>query len=178
MAKSLLRHSMEKNFMSENTQPFWYRLIVSEKDKGLIDNGLTIPYIIGAKSLADDSYNVNTESVRLLLDEIVGSSTEKTAFLMFCNDRLEEFVIALMEKNEAKEMSENRISFYNSDTGEKTFFISLNAENRGLGTEIEEISANLNSRYLKFLKESRFSRQGKTNWKEFDVEQVKRIKAL
>jgi hypothetical protein len=167
----------EENFMSENTEPFWYRLIVSEKDKGVIGDGLTTPYIIGAKSLVDESYAVNKESIRLLLDEIINSSTENVPFLMFC-PKLEEFVIALMEKNKAKEMSENRISFYNSNTREKTFFISLNAENRGLGTEIEEISENLNNRYLKFLKESKFSRQGKTDWKEFNLKQVERIKAL
>jgi hypothetical protein len=163
--------------MSENTEPFWYRLITDELDRGVIFNGLTIPYIIGAKSLIDDSYEVNEESVSLLLNEFVNSSTEKVPFLMFCHN-LEEFVIALMEKTEAKEVSENRISFYNSKTNEKTFFISSNAENRNLGKELKEISENLNKKYLKYLEEQRFSRRGKTGWEKFSSKQEERFKTI
>lgn len=163
--------------MSEITEPFLYRLISYELEKGTIFNGLTIPYIVGAKSLLDKNYEVSKESISLLLNEIVNSSMRKIPFLMFCSE-LQEFVVSLMSKNEAEKISENRISFYNPVTGEKTFFISLNAENRGLGNTIEKIGENLNDRYSDILKISKFSRQGNNGWRNFDKNEITRITAL
>jgi hypothetical protein len=161
--------------MIESTEPFWYKLIISEKEKGEITTGLTIPFIIGAKSVNDESYVPSENSISELLDEIIASSTEQVAFFQEC-PRIRQYVIGLTERNSPEAEENSEIIFTNSN-GDKTLYISGDAKN--FGTDVEEISTNLNKLWLPTLMEKRFSwDKSNTDWTVFLDEEVTRIKAL
>ena len=51
--------------IKKNTEPFWYKLIAEHIiNKNInIEFGLTVPYIIGAKTLVNDQFTINKHSV-------------------------------------------------------------------------------------------------------------------
>ncbi len=168
-------HHFGENFMSENTEPFWYRLIVSEKAQKKISTGLTIPYIIGAKAEKDKSYIVDEISIEMLLNEIKDSATEQAAFFQEC-PRIRQFVIGLTDRNNPEAEENSEIVFTNSND-EKSLYISGDAID--FGREIKEISENLNNLWLSDLIKERFSWDpSDTIFRPFSNEEKQRIESL
>ena len=126
--------------MIENTETFWVRLIKQFKEKGIIDNGLTPSFLVGAKSLLDESFVINETSIKSLLDEIVNSSTEDVVILQACSQVGKGFVIALRDRDSVKKMS-IETCFYNSN-GVESLYVTKDASK--LGSKIEDISNKLN----------------------------------
>ena len=161
--------------MTENIEPFWYRLITSEKSQGKITTGLTIPYLIGAKVVKDESDVPSEKSIMILLNDIKDSSTEQVAFFQEC-PRISQFVIGLTERNNPEAEENSEVIFTNSN-GDQTLYISGDAIK--FGTEVKEISRSLNNLWLSDLLNGKFSWDTSINeWIPFSNEERDRIEVL
>ena len=161
--------------MNVNAAPFWYRIITQHISDGPYQYGLTIPYIIGARNLVDNSYTLNDESVRILMEEIVNSVTEKVAVLRNCPD-INQYVLELKNRDSVETEIYFETSF-NNFIGDKTLYITGDASK--LGGSFEEISIRLSDLYSLALKEKRFSWKGfKRGWDYFSDYEENLIKSL
>ena len=157
--------------MKETAEPFWYRLIVGHisSPNTRIENGLTIPYIIGAKRIIEGS-NVDENSVDSLLNEIVNSSTDEVAFIQKCPG-IGKIVVALRQREFADKKFKTETSFINS-SGQKSLYISKDAS--FLGKSLSEITDNLKKDYQDAINNEEFSWFG-GKWNKFIKDDIKLI---
>ncbi len=139
--------------MTDLENPFWYRLITNLKANGEILNGVTIPFILGAQEIKDNTLVIREESIYVLLTEIMNSSTELKVILQNCED-IHEYVIGLRDKYFCEHYLKSDLSFTN-EKGDKTIYVALTAIK--LGNTIHEISNNLTKKYWNYLKNNYFS---------------------
>lgn len=144
--------------MTISTNPFWYKLITSLKTKREITNGVTIPYLLGAKTLVDKSYEIDDDSIKELLNEIINSSVEQVAVLQKCDD-INQYVIGLRDRQFAESYLKAEFCFSNTNS-DKTLCVTNNAS--ALGKTLDEISEKLKKLYFKDLTKENFS------WNSFD----------
>src|SRR6185369_13433839 len=160
--------------MKNNITPFWYRVIEDCKEKFNLTDGLTPSFLVGAKSRLDKSFVINQTSIRLLLDEIINSVTKDVAVLQACAEADQGFIIALKDREHAEKMSIEK-RFYNNNH-DISLCITKDASSK-LGTDLENITNNLNNFYLPLMEEGNFSwglplddeNYGNRVWREFSV---------
>jgi hypothetical protein len=141
------------NFMSENTEPVWYKLIKQFKEEKIISDGLTPSFLVGAKNLLVETSVINESSIKSLLDDIVNSSTEDVAVIQACDEVDKGFVIALKDRKDVKKMSIE--TCFSSSNGIESLCVTKNAAK--LGSNIEEISIEMNKLYLTLMEQGKFS---------------------
>lgn len=146
-------------------------LIEKLKEKGVITNGLTIPYLVGALNVRFN-FSSNKDTLILLIDNLINSTTDSKLVLLKC-DFINEFVISLETKKFCEENFQNEISFTN-DANIKTLFITDNA--KVFGKNREELIENLWIKYAEQIQNKLFS------WKSlehkyfmFDDIEIRRI---
>jgi|WetSurMetagenome_2_1015567.scaffolds.fasta_scaffold132312_2 hypothetical protein len=157
--------------MKNANVPYWYRLITSLKSQKEITNGLTIPYIIGANKLIDDSLVIDSSSIKQLLNELINSSMELVSVIQKCDNK--QYIIGLKDKKYCEKYFSHEIFFTNSN-GEKTLYLTLNAQN--IGTTINEINETFINLYSKCLLEQNFSWDNNDYiWRPFNAHEKEQI---
>ncbi|MEO6669506.1 MAG: hypothetical protein ABIN36_08520 [Ferruginibacter sp.] len=135
-----------------SNQYFWYKLIELLRKKDIIIDGLTIPFIIGAKKYLDPKLEINDDSIFNFLTEIVHSDTDERAVLKDCAGN--QYIIALRSRQFCKENLSNARIFRNKKGNESLYVTNDVAY---LGNSIREISESLNERYKGLFAKETFS---------------------
>ncbi|MBS1639701.1 MAG: hypothetical protein JSR12_06560 [Bacteroidetes bacterium] len=131
---------------------FWLKVINYYKEQKIIQNGLTIPFLMGVMNL---KYKLppNKETLRyLIIDCLINTNSKVNPFLQYCsNDEgfgINEYVITTKATDECK-ADANNIHFVNIKNN-LTLCIAGNA--KYLGTTKEELINNFWNRYGKYVK--------------------------
>lgn len=157
----------------KNKNPLWYNLISTFKNENMINNGLTIPFLIGAYQFK--SIGEKTFSIQSVLSEIVNSRTELKPVLQHCPD-IHQFVISLKSEEIYNTDFKEDFAFKNP-FGERTLVITQNAS--ALGSSVEDISNSLFPKYASCLQAKEFSWSGyEQTWKRFNDKETKLIKTV
>lgn len=155
------------------TSSFWYKLIEFLKDKKEIEIGLTIPYIIGACAVYEQSFVIDNNSIKNLIKDILNSEEEKVAAIQYC-DNIQNYVVALWQLEHAETTFQNKPQLTNS-RGQKRLFLDSDS----FGTTETEIIKSFEARYLSYIKSKKFSWDSfSEEWKSFDQREIKQIKEI
>lgn len=109
-----------------NENPFWLRVLESYYKSGFIQEGLTIPFLIGVESVIDPESNI--PSIRDFMNEVYQLSKNQTLGVVNCSYLNEDVIVTEIIEEEAferldTELCENKITKYESLYGS---FISQN----------------------------------------------------
>lgn len=160
--------------MSKNQEQIWYKLITSLQKEGVIQNGLTIPYILGAIKIVDNKFKITDTSVLNLFKQIVNSDLELKSVLQHCD--IGQYVIGLQSKSNCETKFPKELAFTN-EKGEKSLYVTSNAN--PLGDNIEKISENLLYKYKECIEKEHFSWNVlKRKWEEFSPVETMQIKLI
>lgn len=149
--------------------PYWYKLILHWV-KVLGREGLTIPFIIGAKSLVSIGNEVTKKSISDLFSEIKNSDIKNTITLSYC-DTIGEYVLGINNPNSPKVGS----NIKNQNTGKTTLITTTGIE--VLGKSLDEISDSLVERYLLCLQQGEYSKID-LKWAKYSDSEIKMIKTI
>lgn len=145
---------------------YWEKLIdfwVNVKHK----NGLSIPFILGAKTLIDNRFRINENSVNDLMTEIRNFDNNSIITLQFC-DNINEYVLGINDPLFPKV----GLEILNEKTNKTRIIATLNTY--VLGNNFNELSKALTSRYHNCLNEQKFSRID-FDWAPFTENDLKLI---
>ncbi len=131
---------------------FWYNLIEGARKTDIIIDGLTIPFIVGAKKYIDPGFNIVDNSIYDLLTEIANSETEEKAVLKYSPGK--QYIITLRETQFCKENLSNELVFKNKK-GNNALYVTEYVT--ALGNTIKEISNGLNGIYKRLMQNQTFS---------------------
>jgi hypothetical protein len=150
--------------------PFWYKLLKLMKKEGIIENGLTIPFIFGAYKIINRPFH----NIQELLDEIHNTPIDKYPVLQKCFE-IHQDVVVVEEKWQynAKNIKEIKIKSLNSNN---YLVISTNTN---IGNTVEKISSSLTSLYGKAIENETFSwSNNKKEWIAFNDKEIELIKSI
>ena len=143
-----------------SNQNFWYNLIELLREKDIIIDGLTIPFIIGAQKYLDPTLEINDDSIFLFLTGIVHSDTNEKAVIKDCAGN--QYIIALRSKQFCKDNLVTARVFKNKKGYDSLY---LSNEVAFLGKTLKEISKSLNEKYKGlFIKETFSWNDSKMSW--------------
>jgi hypothetical protein len=131
---------------------FWYNLIEDARKTDIIIDGLTIPFILGAKKYIDPNFDIVDNSIYELLNEIANSETDEKAVLKYSPSN--QYIITLRETRFCKENLSNGLVFKNKK-GDNALYVTTYVSS--FGNTIEEISKALNEVYKRLMKKETFS---------------------
>ncbi|MCK6649151.1 MAG: hypothetical protein L6Q66_05820 [Bacteroidia bacterium] len=114
-------------------------------------SGLSIPFIIGTRTLTDKGFIVDSNCVIELLNEIKDSNDDEVVTLQHC-ENIREYVLGLNDPN----MPKDGLLVPNEKTGKTRIIATLNTA--FLGKTFEDIIKSLTSRYKDCLTNKTFSR--------------------
>jgi len=137
-------------------EPYWYKLIsfwVNKQNR----TGLTIPFIIGAKSYFEP--NLKLDTVSKLLQDIKNSNIDATIVLNNCPDT-GEYVLGINKQP----YSLNGTEFKNDFTGKTTLIATIST--KMLGQNFDAIINSLEKKYSNCLGQKKYSREN-GDWIEF-----------
>lgn len=132
-------------------QPYWYKLIyywVKERKR----DGLTIPFILGAKKEISPTIEISVEDIDQLFSEILGYSNEENAITFFYCDNIGENVLGLI--NRANEQYYKGVPYLNEQTGKIAVLIGNGLQ---LGNNVKQITSNLKDKYRQAIDNKFFS---------------------
>lgn len=147
---------------------YWFRLIeywVRTKQR----SGLSIPFILGARTLISD-YKIDENSVVNLLLEIKNQDTSNVFTIKHCED-IGEYVIGLNDSSNPIDGIEIK------DDNNRAITIIAAMNTSVLGKNFQELSMSLTNRYKKCLSEEKYSRND-FKWTGFSNEDLKLIHHL
>ena len=158
--------------MNEIYQHLWYKQISYQKKKGLISNGLTIPFLIGTYELCC-SYLVRQQNpIKFLFDEIINSEIGFCAVLQKCPN-INQFVIGIEDREFCEKHFKREICFKNAKDN-KILIITQNASE--LGSDLMKIVDALNVLYIENIDLGKCSWNSKDRiWQEFNEKDKKII---
>lgn len=136
--------------MSDNN--FWYRLIEVAVKSDVILDGLTIPFILGAKKHINPNFEIDDNSIYDLLTEIAGSETGQKAVLKYWPNN--QYIIVLREPEFCRANLSNELTFKNKK-GDDALYVTEYVSS--LGSSLEEISKALNEEYKRLMEKETFS---------------------
>ncbi len=147
-------------------------LIEKLKEKGVITNGLTIPYLVGALNVRFN-FPSNKSTLIQLVDNLINSTIDNNKLvLMFCGD-IDEYVISVESEKFCEENYSNEISFRNA-ANIKTLYITDNAKN--FGKTKEELVENLWIKYVDQIQNKLYSWKSlEHKYFSFDDIEIRRI---
>lgn len=150
--------------------PYWYKLISNWVNEGY--DGLTIPFILGAKRFLYGDEEFGEDEIFDLLSEIKNSDFDKHIITFYhCDIKLDEKVLGLFSKLNANHYQ--GIKFLNNVTNQISFAVGNEVK---LGETIEEISSKLNAEYQGKIEKKQFSKYNKTEWGPLTPKEEKFIK--
>ncbi|GAA0892667.1 hypothetical protein GCM10009122_23460 [Fulvivirga kasyanovii] len=145
---------------------YWSRLInhwVRVKGR----NGLTIPFILGVRTLIDNDFKIMHHCVTDLFTEIRNSDSDEVITLQHC-ENIGEYVLGLNDPTNGKD----GLLVPDEKTGKTKIIATLNTQ--VLGKTFEEIIKSLQNRYSDCLTNGTFSRVN-FKWTEFSESDLKMI---
>jgi hypothetical protein len=125
--------------------PYWLRVIRFFERRGFIQNGLTVPFLIGSRKYlqtADAHYNVER-----LLFEFYNSQVPLT--ILFCNN-INEFVVGSMDAETTKLMEDGKVSYHHFG---KLFCVDSSIETQ----DINSLTKSFIERYSKLIDKELYS---------------------
>lgn len=155
---------MEKNV-------FWTELINQLKEQRVYVNGITVPYLIGAYSVAFQ-LTPKKELLEEVISILINSSSNTKPVLQHCGD-IGEYVIGIATIEYCTLNYPNETVFLN-EHNDKTLFIKDNAKH--FGKTENELIENLWKRYQTPIESKKFSWRGK--WEEFSEVEKSRIQKI
>lgn len=156
--------------MNYNKKPYWYKLIKLLKAEGVINTGLTIPYIFGAYK----ELGVPFKDINQLINTILESKTDKYPVIQKCTV-IGHHVVMLEDKEVCNKVYKKDRRFANS-TNDNWLFISTNTD---LGNSIDRVAWNLTVGYENPISREEFSwNNTEERWKRFSQAEVDRIKII
>lgn len=157
--------------MSINTIPLWYRQISFQKEKRIISNGLTIPYLIGSYQICNQ--NLPENPIKYLMSEIKNSQLDKCAVIQMCPN-IGQYVVGIDDRKFCEMYMKKQIQFKNTN-GQTSLVITLNAED--LGDNFEGIIDQFVKLYDRSIANSNFSWNNDTMaWENFTSSEIDLIK--
>ncbi|WP_226389439.1 hypothetical protein [Penaeicola halotolerans] len=148
---------------------YWFKLInywVNVRYK----NGLSIPFILGARTLIDNKYKINEKSVSELLYDIKNSEAEDIITIQHCAD-IGEYVLGINDRKNPK------IGDYikNEKTGETRIIRAINTN--VLGKSFDDLIESLTRRYTNSLSYNLISRNdfNWTTFTDYDLEIINNV---
>ena len=150
-----------------SNQNTWYKLIEVCRKKDIIIDGLTIPFILGARKYLEQGLEINDDSIFSLLTEIAHADTNEKAVLKDCAGN--QYIIALRSSDFCKENLSNARIFKNKK-GNDSLYVSSDVA--FLGKTLQEISKSLNEKYKGlFIKETFSWNDSRMSWNKLsDIE--------
>lgn len=146
---------------------YWGRLInywIKVKKR----NGLSIPFILGTRTLTDSNFKTDNQSVSDLLNEIKNSDGDETITLQHC-ENIGEYVLGLNDPKNPKD----GLLISNGTTGKTKIIATLNTE--VLGKTFVAVVKSLTDRYTECLINGKYSRIDFkwTNFSDTDLIMIK-----
>ncbi len=142
---------------------FWYNLIERARKSDIIIDGLTIPFMLGAKKLLDPSFNIDDNSIQELLAEIINSDTDEKAVLKYSPTK--QYIITLRDAQFCSENLSDGLVFKNKK-GNKVLYVAKAVS--VLGNTIQKISKALHDEYKNQIERETFSwNEGARRWQKF-----------
>ena len=146
---------------------FWYNLIERARKADIIIDGLTIPFIIGAKKHLDPGFIIDDNSIHELLTEIVNAETDEKAVLKYSPNN--QYIITLRDVHFCKENLSTELIFKNKK-GNNALYVTKDIS--VFGNTIQKISKSLHDVYKNQMEKETFSwDESARRWQKFtDVE--------
>lgn len=158
--------------MVEIYQNLWYKQISYQKKKGLISNGLTIPFLIGTYELCGCNLVGQQNPIKFLFDEIIKSEIGVCAVLQKC-PHINQFVIGIESTEFCERFFKKEICVTNAKD-KKKLIITLNASE--LGSDFMKIVDVLNVLYIEDIELGKYSWNNADKlWQEFNEKDIKII---
>ncbi|WP_159075841.1 hypothetical protein [Muricauda brasiliensis] len=156
--------------MKRSQNPDWYKLTKLLKKEGLINTGLTIPYIFGAYELLGNPF----EDIIDLLEEILKNRIDKYPVIQKCT-AIHQHVVAVEERNQYHKSYLKDVKLLNA----KNEIGLIISSNTNLGQTSELIYKNLNRLYKKPIDDKTYSwHHKKQEWRPFNKEEVRLIMSI
>lgn len=168
------KRKSNKQVSNENilNPEFPLKLIQALKEKGIIKNGLTVPYLLGAFKYPNVNY-ITKKDLKSLLDNLINSDTSQKPVFYYCGEDINEFVITLESNENCQNNYITDIVFYNTN-GQKGFYILENAKK--FGATKDELVDNLWNRYADVIKSHKFSWKSLSqSWEQFSEFEITNI---
>ena len=151
-------------------RPFWYKLIKRLKTEGVINTGVTIPYMFGAYKTIGRPFTDIGQMILAIRD----SNTDKYPVIQKCTV-IGHHVIMLEEKVNCNNEYRKDIRFENSNKDGYLFISS----NTNLGNTIEKFSRSLTVAYENPIRRGEYSWNNREEeWKEFETSEITLIKSI
>lgn len=156
--------------MTQKANPYWYKLIKLLKQKGIINTGLTIPYIFGAYRILNTPFADISE----MIDEIINTPIDKFPVIQKCIV-INQHVLMVEQKEICNKYYTKDIKL-NNTANNNHLFVSTNTD---LGKTLERLSFNLTALYNEHIKSGNFSWDNtEKKWKQFREDEIALIKSI
>lgn len=155
--------------MKSKNNPYWYKLIKLLKGKGIIETGLTIPYVMGAYEVLDQPLQNIDELIKKLVEEEI----DKYPVIQKCI-KIKQDVIMVEEKHICNKW--DRDVKFESKSRKNKLFISTTTN---LGTTIDTVASKLIGLYGNQIKDKTYSWDNEhKQWIKFSEEEVNLILSI
>lgn len=155
---------------NHNSNPIWYKLTKLFKKQGIINTGLTLPYLYGSYELLGKPL----ESIFDLLNEIRQHNIDKYPVIQMCGT-IHQHVVATEDKNIYNKKYIKDVKLLNK----KNEIDLIISSNTNLGKSNEEIYKSLILRYQKIITAGTYSWYYKEQeWKIFSPEERRIILSI
>lgn len=156
--------------MTHKANPYWYKLLKLLKQKGIINTGLTIPYIFGAYKI----FNTPFANIPELLEEVINTPIDKFPVIQKCVV-INQHVLMVEQKEICNKFYTKDIKLESKEKNNH-LFISTNTD---LGKTIERLSFNLTALYSVHIKNGNFSwNNSEKRWKPFSETEIGLLKSI
>jgi len=152
-----------------NQTPYWHDLILHWMDVERRD-GLTIPFILGAKKEIDKEYKYEENEVEKLFTEIINYEDDNYIVTLAYCDRIGEKVLSLFKRIQEKYYQGK--PFKNPKTHKVSMFIGNGSH---LGETVAEISHRLQEEYQDKILKNEFSYINCT-WQNYTTKEQEMIR--
>lgn len=147
---------------------FWYRLIELARKTDIIIDGLTVPFILGAKKILDPTLTIDDNSIHELLTEIVNSETSEKAVLKYSPNK--QYIITLRDTVFCNENLSGDLVFKNRK-GHHSLYVTKDVA--VFGATLKKISTSLYELYKNQMEKEAFSWDDQARrWQKFNATEM------
>lgn len=82
--------------------PYWFKVLKHFEQKRYIQNGLTIPFLIGSRSIIEPSQPL--QSISEFINDLIEGTEATKVTIMTCND-IKEYILALLDSDSVPYLS-------------------------------------------------------------------------
>lgn len=146
------------------SQPCWLKVLDHFLKRSYVQNGLTLPFLIGSELILDS--NKEKLSIQQILGQMYDNGLRYHISIMFCGD-IREYIFGILDPESININKQKSIyRTYNN--------LSITDESFSSSDSLESIQAELEAKYEEHIYNEEFSKQhGK--WTRFSTEEMTRI---